>query len=116
MKKYIVFTSIATILIPSFIFAATPTKKTVSNTNSTPTTTTAPATSGTFTKNLKYGASGSEVTLLQQYLKDNGYLTATPNGHFGKATKAALIKFQKAKGITPASGNFGSLTRAAMNQ
>ena len=93
------------------MFAATTATKKV-----TQPSTTASATTATFNKDLKLGDKGSEVTKLQQYLSDNGYLTATPNGYFGKATKAGVIKLQKAKGITPASGKFGPLTRKAVNQ
>ena len=57
---------------------------------------------------------------LQKYLNANGYiLTTIGDGSpgyetlmFGSLTKKALITFQKAKGITPASGYFGPKTRA----
>jgi peptidoglycan hydrolase-like protein with peptidoglycan-binding domain len=62
------------------------------------------------------------VLALQKYLNAHGYTVATSGpgsvGNetttFGPATKAALIKFQKANNITPASGYFGPLTRAAI--
>jgi peptidoglycan hydrolase-like protein with peptidoglycan-binding domain len=35
---------------------------------------------------------------------------------FGPLTRAALARFQKANGITPAVGFFGPITRARVNQ
>ena len=72
-----------------------------------------------FKKDLKYGQVSSDVKLLQQYLNNNGFTVAKTgvgskgkeNNRFGPATKAALIKFQKAKGIKPAVGYFGPVTR-----
>lgn len=76
-----------------------------------------------FKANLTVGSLGSEVKALQEFLNAHGY-TVAPTGagspgnetsKFGPATKAALIKYQKAKGITPAAGYFGAKTRAAIN-
>ena len=76
-----------------------------------------------FKANLTTGSLGSEVKALQEFLNAKGY-TVTSSGpgssgnettRFGPATKAALIKYQKAKGITPAVGYFGAKTRAAIN-
>ena len=77
-----------------------------------------------FTRDLKLGMEGSDVKLLQEYLNNNGFIIAK-NGagskgqemeKFGPATKAALIRFQKAKGIKPASGIFGPVTRLEVNK
>lgn len=76
-----------------------------------------------FKSNLTVGSLGSEVKALQQYLNANGYTVAasgpgSPGNEttrFGAATRAALIRFQKARGITPAAGYFGPKTRAAVN-
>ena len=76
------------------------------------------------TYNLAPGVTDTEVIELQSYLNSHEYIVAASGpgspGHessyFGPATEAALIKFQKAKGIVPASGYFGSLTRTVMNQ
>lgn len=76
------------------------------------------ATTGTatFTANLTLGSTGSEVTALQQYLIDHGYLTITaPTGKFGPMTKVSVVKLQKALGVN-ATGFFGPMTRAALNQ
>ena len=76
-----------------------------------------------FKSDLTTGSLGSEVKALQELLNAKGYTVAT-NGAgsvgnetttFGSATRAALIKYQQAKGITPASGYFGPITRASIN-
>jgi hypothetical protein len=75
-----------------------------------------------FKTDLQLGSLGSEVKALQQFLNAHGYTVATSGAgssgnettRFGAATKAALIKYQKAKGITPAVGYFGAKTRAAV--
>jgi len=76
-----------------------------------------------FKSNLTTGSLGSEVKALQEFLNAHGYTIATSGAGspgnetatFGPATRAALVKYQKAKGITPASGYFGVKTRAAIN-
>lgn len=76
-----------------------------------------------FQKDLKLGLINNDVKLLQQFLNSNGYLIAKSGigskgketNYFGPATKAALIKFQKANKINPASGLFGPLTRKVVN-
>ncbi len=78
--------------------------------------------STTFTRNLEVGSTGADVKALQVWLNANGYPIAASGAgssgnettRFGSATRAALIKFQKAKGITPAAGYFGPKTRAAL--
>lgn len=75
-----------------------------------------------FDRDLEKGMTGEDVRALQVYLNTHGYVVATTGagsvGHettlFGSATKAALVKFQKASGISPASGYFGPKTRAYM--
>ncbi|MES2470778.1 MAG: fibronectin type III domain-containing protein [Patescibacteria group bacterium] len=72
-----------------------------------------------FTRDLQMGSVGEDVRALQVFLNNNGYtVSVTGFGSkgnesttFGPATKAALIKFQQAKGITPAAGYFGPKTR-----
>ena len=76
-----------------------------------------------FKTNLTVGSLGSEVKALQEYLNAHGYTVATSGAgspgnettKFGNLTRAALIKYQKAKGITPAVGYFGPVSRAAIN-
>jgi len=64
----------------------------------------------TFAKDLKVGSRGADVTALQNML---GVSPAT--GYFGSLTKAAVIKYQLSKGITPAAGYFGAKTRGVVN-
>jgi peptidoglycan hydrolase-like protein with peptidoglycan-binding domain len=66
----------------------------------------------------------NDVKELQKFLNSHGYVIAKSGPgslgqettYFGQATKAALIKFQKAKKIYPSTGLFGPLTRKAFNQ
>jgi len=71
----------------------------------------APTTSSyTFAKDLTVGSRGADVTALQNLL---GIKPAT--GYFGSLTKAAVIKYQLSKGISPAAGYVGAKTRAVLN-
>ncbi len=79
------------------------------------TTTTTTTTTTAFTMNLTMGSSGSQVMALQSWLIGKGYgIPAGATGYFGGQTKAALASYQAAKGITPAVGYFGPVTRAAV--
>ncbi len=53
----------------------------------------------------------NEVSDLQDYLNNAGYLASEPTGYFGQGTLAAVKKFQKENGLTP-SGIVGRYTRA----
>jgi hypothetical protein len=73
---------------------------------------------GGFMVDLTIGSTGSDVTKLQTVLVSKGYLVmpaGVPMGYFGALTKAAVQKYQMAKGISPVSGYVGPLTRAALN-
>lgn len=56
-----------------------------------------------------------DVMELQKRLKSLGYLTAEPNGFFGKATEAAVKKFQAKHGLEQ-TGYVAKATRAALNK
>ena len=58
---------------------------------------------------LRRGDKGSAVSQLQQRLKDLGYYTDKVDGIFGSGTEKALIRFQKASGLT-ADGVAGAKT------
>lgn len=71
-----------------------------------------------FTRDLQVGSVGDDVQSLQNILiSQNAGPSAKAlmkNGatkRFGPLTKSALREYQKAKGITPATGNFGPKTR-----
>ena len=70
-----------------------------------------------FDTNLSYGASGSEVFSLQQFLIQQGLLSSgAATGNFFSLTQAAVQQFQSQQGIYPISGFFGPLTRARANE
>ncbi|MBU6310812.1 peptidoglycan-binding protein [Patescibacteria group bacterium] len=81
---------------------------------SVPSTPSTPA-SCSFTRDLTIGATGADVTALQQRLIANGYsIAAGATGRFGSQTQAAVKAWQTASGITPAAGYFGARSRSAL--
>jgi peptidoglycan hydrolase-like protein with peptidoglycan-binding domain len=70
----------------------------------------------TFTHNLSYGVTTTDVSQLQQFLADEGLYSGTITATFGSLTRSAVIAFQKQEGIVPANGYFGSVTRADANR
>lgn len=87
-------------------------------------TTTTSASCNTFTRNHSMGNSGGEVMWIQQFLNKTPATQVATSGsgspgmessYFGAKTKAAVMKFQSANGITPVSGYWGPLTRAKAN-
>ena len=76
------------------------------------------AQTATLTTNLTIGSTGTDVVMLQTFLESKGVLTipaGTSKGYFGGLTKSALASYQSMKGITPAAGFFGPITRASYN-
>ncbi len=75
-----------------------------------------------FYRDLQVGDVGEDVRSLQKYLNTHGFVISSvgigsPGNEtttFGPATRSALIQFQQSKGISPASGYFGPLTRSLM--
>ncbi len=66
----------------------------------------------TITADLYGGLEGEQVASLQQFLKNLGYFTyPTVTGYFGAFTRAAVVSFQIAYGISPV-GAVGPITRA----
>jgi putative chitinase len=63
---------------------------------------------------LKQGSSGSDVTNLQQKLKDLGFDPNGVDGRFGPGTRDAVIAFQQSKGLQ-ADGIAGPATLAALD-
>jgi len=69
-----------------------------------------------FTGYLTLGSHGEAVKARQMILKDLGYFDYTQvSGMYGPITEAAVIKFQKDHGITPATGSIGPKTREILN-
>ena len=64
--------------------------------------------------NLKYGATGSEVTELQEFLIDKGFLNTNSTGNFFSLTNSAVIKYQGSVGL-PTTGFVGPMTREKIN-
>ena len=83
-------------------------------------TTGAAITQGVFSRNLSVGAGGLDVKALQIFLNSHGFPVAfsgpgslgNETSYFGVLTRAALSKFQIAKGIKPSIGYFGPITKA----
>jgi hypothetical protein len=70
------------------------------------------------TRNLTIGSRGSDVTMLQTFLISqakgsaaSALSAAGATGYFGQLTQSALAEYQKAVGVTPPQGYFGSITR-----
>ena len=75
----------------------------------------------TWSRSLKLGVRGADVKDLQVFLNMCADTKVSNSGagspgmettYFGPATKAAVIKFQAARGVSPQSGLFGPLSRA----
>ncbi|MBX4198758.1 DUF5011 domain-containing protein [Candidatus Parcubacteria bacterium] len=75
-----------------------------------------PNTGGTFTfmTLMSQGLRGIEVTELQTLLKELGFYNGPITGQFGPLTRAAVMAYQRAHGITQ-TGNVGVKTLAALN-
>ena len=76
---------------------------------------------GSLTRNLMQGMQGSDVVVLQQLLMKLGtgpaataLTKAGTSTYFGALTKAAVIEYQQAMRITPATGVVGELTRNSL--
>lgn len=78
------------------------------------------ATACNFTRDLTLGVEGEDVRCLQKYLNSAGFTIASSGvgsagnetNQFKEKTQAALIKWQTANGILPATGTFGPKSRA----
>ncbi|MFA5023322.1 MAG: peptidoglycan-binding protein, partial [Candidatus Paceibacterota bacterium] len=67
----------------------------------------------TITRTLAVGSKGDEVSALQRYLMEGGFITIIqkPTGYYGVITKVAVIAWQKANDVKPANGIFGPSSR-----
>jgi peptidoglycan hydrolase-like protein with peptidoglycan-binding domain len=62
---------------------------------------------------LRQGDRGSQVTVIQERLRQLGYFNQPPNGTFGSVTKDAVSQFQQQNGLVP-DGIVGAETEAAL--
>ena len=68
-----------------------------------------------FTQNLTIGSDGSEVVTLQQMLVAQGHLVMPAGvayGYFGPLTREAVSRWQTKRGINPATGYWGPISRS----
>ena len=82
--------------------------------SSLPTTTTTTTSTPSGSSLLRVGSRGQAVSNLQRWLADHGFNPGPIDGIFGPKTKAAVVAFQSAAGIT-VDGIVGPQTRAAMS-
>jgi hypothetical protein len=103
--------------ISTVITTPLPTVPTITPTpETTPTdTATTTATVFKFTKSIKLGSKGAEVSQLQKKLKTLGFFKTAVTGTFGPITEKAVKAFQKAHKL-PQVGNVGPQTRALLNK
>jgi peptidoglycan hydrolase-like protein with peptidoglycan-binding domain len=66
-----------------------------------------------FTRTLRKGQHGADVTILQSWLTDVGY-GVPQTGYFGPMTKSAVRRFQLTYSLLPASGAVGRRTAATL--
>lgn len=104
---YVILSAVTIILFSGVIFPITQAQS-ISNFN--------------FTRDLTIGSRGDDVKALQQFLNSHGFqVSASGPGssgnettYFGRATKEALIQWQITNDVFPATGNFGSTSRATI--
>lgn len=93
------------------------------NQNEVPVTTSAPLPAFVFVKNTRVGSRNVEVLELQKFLNKNGFIVSTvgwgsvgyETKYFGKATKKALINYQKANKLK-ADGTMNAKTIKFINK
>lgn len=71
----------------------------------------------TITASLTIGSRGDQVSDLQKYLEDEGFLVmpvGVDYGYFGPLTQKAIADWQRANGVSPAAGYFGPISRAKL--
>jgi peptidoglycan hydrolase-like protein with peptidoglycan-binding domain len=66
-----------------------------------------------FARTLRMGCHGNDVSTLQTWLSDVGFVVPV-TGHFDGVTKQAVKRFQVANNLNPASGTVGNRTSAAL--
>jgi peptidoglycan hydrolase-like protein with peptidoglycan-binding domain len=69
--------------------------------------------------NLTVGSTGAEVAALQGVLSEMGYLvmpSGVAPGYYGSLTRGAVANYQSGRGVSPALGYFGPLTKISMHE
>ncbi|MEK7650731.1 MAG: peptidoglycan-binding protein [Patescibacteria group bacterium] len=102
MKKFFILALVFGVLFSQTVFALTPLP---------------PSCAPVLTRNLTIGSLGAEVSALQQFLIQGGYLhITTPTGYFGALTKVAVIAWQEENNVIhPGTGYVGPITRAKLD-
>ena len=72
-----------------------------------------PGAKAVFSRTLRVGCRGNDVTTLQTWLSEVGYVVPV-TGRFDTVTKQAVKRFQVAKKLYPASGTVGNRTSSAL--
>lgn len=70
---------------------------------------------GIFSNDLRVGMRNDDVIRLQHELEFEGLFSNSATGFFGEATREAVIKFQRERGL-PETGLVGPMTRAELNR
>jgi peptidoglycan hydrolase-like protein with peptidoglycan-binding domain len=73
----------------------------------------ASASTSVFTRTLHKGERGADVKTLQTWLSDVGD-SVPATGYFGSMTKAAVMQFQTAMGLSPVTGVVGRMTASTL--
>jgi hypothetical protein len=108
--------SIAALVIVGSVVVSVASVNAQTTSSTTSTTTTTTTANYVFTRDLTVGSRGADVSVLQSYLIERGYLhIVAPTGYFGSLTKAAVASWQASVGISPAVGYFGPISRARLN-
>jgi peptidoglycan hydrolase-like protein with peptidoglycan-binding domain len=74
---------------------------------------TATASAAVFTRTLRKGTTGADVTTLQTWLSDVGY-SVSIDGDFGPLTQTAVQQFQQSHRLLPATGAVGRRTASSL--
>ncbi|MDO8481944.1 MAG: peptidoglycan-binding protein [bacterium] len=61
-------------------------------------------------RNISRGMQGDDVQSLQEFLSEEGYLSANATGYFGQMTAQAVANWQTSQGVSPV-GSVGPMTR-----
>ena len=72
-----------------------------------------PGARAVFSRTLRMGCHGNDVTTLQTWLSDVGYAVPV-TGRFDTVTKLAVKRFQLARHLAPASGTVGNRTSSTL--